>query len=195
MTTIILAIVIGGAFGFVLDRIGATNPDVIIGMLRLSRLHLMKTILFAIGISSILMFGGLLAGLVDPGHLGVKAAYIGVFIGGALLGIGFAVAGYCPGTGLAAGATGRKDAWFFVLGGLAGAAAYMGSYAWVASTGVLEDIAGGKATLGAIEGTKYVALFPNLPGEWLGIAMGALFCVAAFALPDRLMGSPAKQPA
>ena len=40
MTTIILAIVIGGAFGFVLDRIGATNPGYIIRMLNLSNLHL-----------------------------------------------------------------------------------------------------------------------------------------------------------
>ncbi|MCB1510962.1 MAG: hypothetical protein KDJ36_08655, partial [Hyphomicrobiaceae bacterium] len=64
MTTVILALVIGAAFGFVLDRIGATNPGRIIGMLNLSRLHLMKTILAGIGIASILMFGGLMLGLV-----------------------------------------------------------------------------------------------------------------------------------
>ncbi|MEZ5740961.1 MAG: hypothetical protein R3E68_16940 [Burkholderiaceae bacterium] len=99
MNTILLALLIGGAFGFVLDRVGATNPNAIIGMLRLGRLHLMKTILLGIGVSSIVMFGGLIAGLIDPSHLSVKAAYPGVVIGGALLGVGFAVAGYCPGTG------------------------------------------------------------------------------------------------
>ncbi len=35
MTSIIPAVVIGGAFGFVLDRVGATNPGYIIGMLNL----------------------------------------------------------------------------------------------------------------------------------------------------------------
>lgn len=183
MTKIILAILIGGAFGFALDRAGATNPNYIIGMLRLSRLHLMKTILLAIGISSLLMFSGLLSGIIDPGHLSVKTAYIGVLIGGVLLGTGFAVAGYCPGTGLAAAATGRKDALFFVAGGLVGAAAYMLSYSWVASTGVLTKILGGKATLGAISGTKYPALLSAVPGEWIGIAIGLVFIGIAFALP------------
>ena len=75
MTTIILAIVIGAAFGFVLDRIGATNPGYIISMLRLGNLHLMKTILLAIGVSSLLMFTGLMVGLIDPGHLDIKTAY------------------------------------------------------------------------------------------------------------------------
>ena len=62
---IVLAILIGAAFGFVLDRIGATNPNVITGMLTLRRLRLMKTILLAIGTGSILMFGGQMLGLVE----------------------------------------------------------------------------------------------------------------------------------
>lgn len=190
MTKLILAIAIGGAFGFVLDRVGATNPNVIINMLRLARLHLMKTILFAIGIASILTFTGLLAGFVDPGHLDVKAAYMGVFVGGLLLGLGFAIAGYCPGTGLAAMATGRYDAFVFVIGGLAGAGAYMASYAAVEKTGLLAPIAGGKTTLGALAGTKYAALTSALPGEWIGLALGVAFCVIAWVLPDRLRGAP-----
>jgi len=188
MNSILLAIVIGALFGFVLDRVGATNPNLIIGMLRLGRLHLMKTILLAIGTASIVMFAGLLAGLIDPSHLSVKAAYAGVFVGGGLLGLGFAVAGYCPGTGLAAAATGRKDAWFFVLGGLFGAGAYMGSYAWVQSTGILEEIVGGKTTLGVISGTKYHALLTGVSGEWIGIVMGMVLVAIAWWLPDRYRG-------
>jgi len=189
MTTIILAIVIGTAFGFVLDRIGATNPGYIISMLRLGNLHLMKTILLAIGVSSLLMFTGLMAGVIDPGHLDIKTAYLGVFIGGALLGVGFAAAGYCPGTGLAAAATGRKDALFFTAGGLLGAAAYMGHFAWVEGTGVLDAIAGGKTTIGKIAGTDYPALFESVSGEAVGIVMGLAFIAIAFALPARLFGS------
>lgn len=186
MNTIILALILGAAFGFVLDRIGATNPGYIIRMLNLSNLHLMKTILAGIGIASILVFGGLLAGLVDPGHLSVKTAYTGVFVGGILLGLGFAVAGYCPGTGLTAAATGRIDGLIFVIGGLAGAAAYMATYGSVTTTGLLDKIAGGKTTLGPIAGTKYAALFDAISGEWLGIALGAVFLVVAWLLPDRL---------
>jgi len=185
MTIIILAIVLGFAFGFVLDRVGATNPGYIIRMLNFSNLHLMKTILLAIGIGSSVLFAGLLVGLIDVGHLSVKSAYAGVFVGGLLLGAGFAVSGFCPGTGLAAAATGRKDAMVFVLGGLLGAAAYMVSYAWVSSTGILDDIAGGKTTLGIISGTDYPALIDAIPGEWLGIAVGMTFIVIAMVLPSR----------
>ena len=105
MTSILLAIVIGAAFGATLDRIGATNPNLIGKMLNLTNLHLMKTILLAIGTGSILMFGGQMMGLVDVGHMSVKAAYIGVFIGGLMLGAGWAMSGYCPGTGVCAAAS------------------------------------------------------------------------------------------
>ncbi|EPX80995.1 YeeE/YedE thiosulfate transporter family protein [Litoreibacter arenae] len=183
MTSIILAIVIGAAFGATLDRVGATNPSLIGRMLNLTNLHLMKTILLAIGVGSILMFGGQMIGLVDVGHMSVKAAYIGVFIGGLLLGGGWAMSGYCPGTGVCAAASGRKDALFFIAGGLFGAAAYMGTYpAWKAS-GMLDDIAGGKVTLGTVPGASYEGL-TAISGDLLGLAIGAVFVLVAFVLPD-----------
>lgn len=184
MSSIILAIVIGAAFGAVLDRIGATNPNWIGKMLTLTHLHLMKTILLAIGTGSILMFGGQMLGLVDVGHMSVKTAYVGVFVGGLMLGAGWAAAGYCPGTGVCAAASGRKDALFFIAGGLLGAAAYMVTYPAWTSTGLLD---GEKLTLGAVPGTEYPA-FLDISGDVLGIVMGAAFVVIAFALPDRLRG-------
>lgn len=188
MSSILLAIVIGGAFGFALDRVGATNPNFIIRMLNLTNLHLMRTILLAIGTASLLTFGGLLTGLVDPSHLDVKDAYLGVFLGGILLGLGFAVAGYCPGTGLAAAASGRYDAMVFVLGGLAGAFGYMLTYEDVNATGLLDHILGGKATLGSIAGTDYPALL-GMSGELIGLVLGIALIAVAWLLPERLMGS------
>lgn len=195
MTTILFAIAIGAAFGFVLDRIGATNPGLIIGMLNLSDLHLMKTILTGIGVASLLMFSGIMAGSLEPGNLSVKAAHIGVFVGGALLGVGFAISGYCPGTGLTAAATGRKDAMVFVGGGLLGAAAYMVSYPWVVSTGILEEIVGGKATLGKVPGTDYPALISTPSGEIAGMAVGVALIVIAVLLPRRVTGKARVAPA
>ncbi|EPX76033.1 YeeE/YedE thiosulfate transporter family protein [Salipiger mucosus] len=184
---IVLAILVGGAFGFVLDRIGATNPNVITGMLTLRRLRLMKTILLAIGTGSILMFGGQMLGLVEVGHMSVKAAYIGVFIGGLLLGAGWAASGFCPGTGVCAAATGRRDALFFIAGGLLGAAAYMATYpAWKAS-GLLADIAGGKVTLGTVPGSAYAGIWA-VSGDLLGIVLGLVFVLVAFVLPEGIGG-------
>ncbi|TCP61833.1 hypothetical protein EV663_10313 [Rhodovulum bhavnagarense] len=182
MLTITLAIVIGAAFGFVLDRIGATNPNWIGRMLNLTNLHLMKTILLAIGVASVLTFGGQMLGLVDVGHMSVKTAYVGVFIGGLMLGLGWAASGFCPGTGLCAAAVGRIDALFFVAGGLLGAAAYMLSYPVWKGLGLLE---GQAWTLGTVPGADYPAAFPTLPGDLAGIAIGAAFIVIAFILPRR----------
>lgn len=190
MSSIILAIVLGLAFGFVLDRVGATNPTIIGRMLNLTNLNLAKSILLAIGVGSVLMFGGQMLGLVDVGHMSVKAAYVGVFIGGLLLGAGWALAGFCPGTGVVAAGTGRKDALFYIAGGLLGAAAYMVTYpAWKAS-GLLDNVAGGKVTLGTVPGSKFEGL-TALPGDILGIVLGLGFIALAFALPERLVSKPA----
>lgn len=184
MTPIILALVIGAAFGIVLDRVGATNPNYIGKMLNLTNLHLAKTIMLAIGVGSVLMFGGQMLGLVDVGHMSVKTAYVGVFIGGLMLGVGWAASGYCPGTGLAAAASGRRDAWVYIVGGLLGAAAYMETYPFWKDSGLLS----GKAlTLGSIPGAAYEALFSAFSGDLAGLVVGAIFIVVAFILPDRLV--------
>lgn len=183
---IILAIVIGIAFGFVLNRIGATNPQNIINMLRLTDLHLMKTILFGIGFSSLLLFIGLASGLLDAGNLSVKAAYLGVVLGGALLGIGFAIAGYCPGTGLCAAATGRYDAWVFALGGLLGAFAYTLHYTSVKQTGLLDNIFGGAATLADTGAQSYTTLLSFAPGWIIAGFLAITLMGIAIILPQSL---------
>ena len=192
--TLILAILVGGAFGFALDHIGASDPGEVVRALRLTQLRLLKTLLLAIGVGAVLTFAGLLAGLVDPGHLAVKPVHLGVVLGGLLLGIGFGVAGYCPGTGLAAAAAGRLDACCFLAGGLLGAAAYMLTHTLWRDAGVLAPIGGGSATLGPIPGTPYPSLINAVSGGWLGIALGLLAIAAAVAIPDAPRPTPAVRP-
>ncbi|MDF1619988.1 DUF6691 family protein [Pseudothioclava nitratireducens] len=185
---LVLAIILGAAFGAVLDLVGATNPSVLGRMLSLKALSLMKAILLAIGIALILTFAGQMAGIVDVGHMSVKASYTGVFIGGMMLGLGWAVSGYCPGTGICALASGRRDALFYVAGGLLGALFYTLTYDQVKATGMLDDILGGKVTIGQIPGASYDALFPSLPGDLIGIGLGVVFILIAFVIPERLDG-------
>ncbi|MAH04142.1 MAG: hypothetical protein CL561_01080 [Alphaproteobacteria bacterium] len=182
-----LAILLGALFGFALNRAGATNPQSIINMLRLSDTSLMKAILFAIGLSSLVLFSGLALGIIAPAHVSIKTAYIGVFVGGILLGIGFAIAGYCPGTGLAAAATGRKDALIFALGGLAGAFAFTLSYGWLAdNTFLFDKIAGGNVGLAATGNDKYDALIP-FSGTAIGIVQGIAFIAIAYLIPTHIL--------
>ncbi|MDD8022971.1 MAG: YeeE/YedE thiosulfate transporter family protein [Paracoccaceae bacterium] len=186
-----IALVVGAAFGAVLDRIGATNPSVLGRMLALRALGLMKAIILAIGVALLLTFAGQMTGIVDVGHMSVKTAYVGVFLGGMLLGFDWALSGYCPGTGLCALASGRRDALFFVAGGLLGAFAYIQSYDAVKATGLLEPILGGKVTIGAVPGSKFGALFPGLPGDIVGIVLGLVFIAVAFVLPEGRAGDRA----
>jgi hypothetical protein len=124
-------------------------------------------------------------GVIDAGHLSVKSSYIGVIVGGALLGLGFAVAGYCPGTGLTALADGRKDALFFIVGGLIGALSYTLVYGSIKGSWLFDKIAGGKVML-ATGADKFQALVPAIPGTLLAALIGAMFMIIAWKLPNKV---------
>jgi len=181
---IVLAIVLGTAFGFVLQRIGAADPDKIIGMLRLTDLHLMKTILTGIGVSSILLFLGMAIGLIDSAHLSIKDMYPGVLVGGAVLGFGWALAGFCPGTGVVGAGSGRRDALFFLAGGLAGAALFMMMFPWLEGLDLFQSMLGGKATLAATGVSETVV--KGLNGTVLAAIIGFVMVVVARLLPGSL---------
>ncbi|MDB4583787.1 YeeE/YedE thiosulfate transporter family protein [Draconibacterium sp.] len=180
---ILLAIILGTAFGFALDQAQASNPQKIINMLRLKDFHLMKVILFAIGFSSLILFILLALNVIDAGHLSIKTSYFGVIIGGGVLGIGFAIGGYCPGTGLVAAGRGRKDALFFILGGLLGAFIYLLIFGLIQDTVLFNKIAGGAVSLVNTNPDKYLSFFKNIPALSLAGPIAVLFIGIAFLLP------------
>ena len=182
---IILAIVLGVAFGFALDQAQASNPQKIINMLRLKDFHLMKVILFAIGFSSLLLFILLALNIIDAGHLSIKTSYIGVIIGGGLLGVGFAISGYCPGTSVVAAGRGRKDALFFILGGLLGAFIYMLIFGSIKDSVLFNKIAGGAVSLVETNSAKYSSLIGNVRALFIAGPIAILFMLIAFLLPGK----------
>jgi uncharacterized membrane protein YedE/YeeE len=116
---LLLGIVLGTAFGAVLQLSGASSYSKIVGTLRLKDLTIMKLILTAIGVG---LIGVHALDALGVAHMKVKDLYLpGIVVAGLIFGVGFAITGYCPGTALAAAAEGKPDAWVTIVGGLCGA--------------------------------------------------------------------------
>ncbi len=181
---IVLAIVLGLLFGFVLQKVGAANPQRIMDMLRFKDLHLMKAIFFGIGFSSLMLFLLLSVGLIETSHLSVKSSYVGVIVGGGILGIGWAIAGFCPGTGVVAAGAQRKDALSFIAGGLLGAFIYTLIHGAISGSFLFNKL-GGKATLANTANDQFTALLPAMPGLLVAGVVAVVFMAIALALPVR----------
>lgn len=129
MTEVWLGILSGAAFGFVIQRVGATDPEeMALGHLmqdpRIPRFMLLAVVFSAIGLFC-LQAVGVGRTVILPLTMG------GILVGGALFGLGWGLAGYCPGTTWAAVGEGRTDALFALVGGLAGTAAFAHLHAWI----------------------------------------------------------------
>jgi len=124
-----LAVPFGMVFGWLLHRGGVADYNVIVNQFRFRDFTVLKVMLTAI------IVGGLGVWLLHgTGHAQyhVKPAnLLAVVLGSALFGIGMVLYGYCPGTGVAAIATGSLHALVGFGGMLAGAAAYAFSYPWM----------------------------------------------------------------
>lgn len=146
---LILALCMGFVFGVLLNRGGVTNCYALINQLRLKEFTVLKVMLTAI------MVGGVGVRLLV--HHGSAVYYIkdanilGVVLGAALFGAGLVFYGYCPGTGLAAAATGSLSALVGAFGMIAGAIVYALTFDWTKAH-ILNVCALGKVRLPQMTG-------------------------------------------
>lgn len=180
MNPLILALLLGTLFGYVLFLIGAADAEEILDMLKIKQLRLMKSILLAIGFAAVLMFSALLAGWLDPTHFAIKTLSPAVLIGGAIFGLGWGLGGFCPGTALSGLGGFRLDALFYVIGGLVGALLFNQVFSTLAETAIFTEWLGGKVTLFEVT-TDFPALVPV--GAWAGILFGLALMAVAWMLP------------
>ncbi|HSL46365.1 MAG TPA: YeeE/YedE thiosulfate transporter family protein [Anaerolineales bacterium] len=114
--------VIGFAFGFALEMSGFGNSKKLAAQFYFRDLTVLKVMFTAIVVAMVLMFGAVGLGILDFGQVWVNPTYLasGV-VGGLIMGVGFIIGGFCPGTSIAATATGKIDGMFYLLGGFFGA--------------------------------------------------------------------------
>ncbi len=122
LNAILIGLATGIVFGIALEKSRVFEPGVILGQMQLRNFIMLKIFLAAV-------ITGLVVLAVMNGMFGVKLGlkpllYKADIIGGLILGAGIALAGACPGTTLAQIGAGYRDAWFILLGGIAGALFY-----------------------------------------------------------------------
>lgn len=129
---IVVGILMGIAFGFILEKSRVFEPGVIVGQMQLSNFIMLKVFLTAVATGAVVLAALNGFGIVK---LQPKAAlYAADIVGGLILGVGIALAGACPGTTLAQIGAGYRDALFTLAGGLAGAVAFSYAQPWLNTT-------------------------------------------------------------
>lgn len=108
---------IGLAFGYVLEISGFGNSKKLAAQFYFKDMTVLKVMFGAIIVAMVLVFGAAAIGLLDYNLIWVNPTYLwpGI-VGGLIMGFGFIIGGFCPGTSLVSMATGKIDGIFFVLG-------------------------------------------------------------------------------
>lgn len=127
---LVLAAVFGLIFGILLNKGQVTNYNVIVNLFRFRDWTVLKIMLTAIVVGGIGVFGMMSAGILEGYHI-KDTNLLGLILGGALFGVGMVVYGYCPGTGVAAIATGSLHALVGFAGMVVGGVVYALTYPWV----------------------------------------------------------------
>jgi len=127
---LVLGLVTGILFGFILQKAQVTKYEKIVGFFRLTDLTVLKVLLAGILSGMVGVYALHNLGLVN---LHIKPTIIGAnVLGGLIFGVGMLLLGFCPGTCAAAFGEGRLDGLFRgVVGILIGAGLYSEVYPFI----------------------------------------------------------------
>jgi rhodanese-related sulfurtransferase/uncharacterized membrane protein (DUF485 family) len=129
--TYLVFALIGFGFGYVLEIAGFGNSKKLAAQFYFRELTVLKVMFGAIVTAMVLLFSMIGLGVLNYEALWVNPTYLwSGIVGGLIMGVGFIVGGFCPGTSLVSAATGKIDGIFFVLGGLVGIFAF-GETEWL----------------------------------------------------------------
>lgn len=174
-TGLLVAFAVGIGFGFMLERGGFGNARKLAAQFYLKDFAVLKVMFTAIVVAGTGFWWLVSLGMLDLSLTYINPTFLfGQIAGGFILGVGFIVAGYCPGTSCVAAATGRIDGLFTLLGVTFGILVYS----------LVEPLFDSVTKVGAM-GEQYV-------WKWLGVAPGVvvlaavLVAIGAFTLGSKL---------
>jgi hypothetical protein len=179
----LFALLIGIGFGFSLEQAGFSSSRKLAGMFygydtTVIKVFFTAAIVALIGSQLLSFFGLLNLNLVFVNEFYSVAA----IVGGVIMGAGFIMGGFCPGTGLCALSIGKIDAMVFFFGGLSGAFLFAETYPFI------KNLADGYYQ-GPLKINEVLGISPGLFIFLLIVVAAAMFWVAEaaekkFARPD-----------
>jgi uncharacterized protein len=180
---LLIALLIGVGFGFSLEQAGFSSSRKLVGMFygydtTVIKVFFTAAIVALIGSQFLSYFG-----LLNLNQVFVNEFYVSAsIVGGVIMGAGFIMGGFCPGTGLSALSIGKIDAMIFVLGGLGGAFLFAETYPYI------QNLANGSYK-GPLKINDVIGISPGLFTFLLIIAAVAMFWLGElaenrFARPD-----------
>ncbi len=125
----IVALVIGIAFGAILEQAGFSTSRKLVGLFygydfTVLRVFFTAGIVAMIGVMALEHFG-----LLDITLVYVNPTFLwSAVIGGLIMGLGFVIGGFCPGTSVCAAAIGKVDAMIFIGGAVLGVFVFAEGY-------------------------------------------------------------------
>lgn len=170
--SLLAAFFIGIVFGFALEQAGFSSSRKLAGMFYGYDTTVLK-VFFTAAIFALV--GSLLMnyfGMINLDLVFVNNYYVGAaIVGGVIMGAGFVMGGFCPGTGICALSIGKIDALFFLTGGFLGAFLFAESYPYIAAfaTDYYE---------GPVKINEWMGLSPGVFALLLIIAAVAMFWLA-----------------
>lgn len=153
----IVYLLIGMGFGFALEMSGFGNSPTLAAQFYFKDMTVLKVMFGAIVTAMVLVFLASAVGLLDYSLVYVNETYLwpGI-VGGLVMGVGFILGGYCPGTSVVGAAVGKIDGIIFVAGVL------FGIFAFGETVGLYEEF----------WYSSYMGRF-TIP-EWLGLPYGVV---------------------
>lgn len=209
----IVALFIGIAFGFILEQAGFSSSKKLVGLFYGYDFTVLR-VFFTAGVTA--MFGVIALnywGLLDMSFVYINPTFLkSAIVGGLIMGLGFVIGGFCPGTSVCAAAIGKIDGMIFVGGSFLGVMIFAEGYplfenlyksdAW-GNVRIFEVLGISQSlfafllalmAVGAFWGTSYIE--KRVSGEsnpiykpiklYYGLTLIAVvIAISAFALPDR----------
>lgn len=125
----IIALIVGLGFGFALEQAGFGSTKKLVGLFygydfTVLKVFLTGGVTAAVGVTVLNHLG-----LLDVSVIYVNPTFLwSALIGGAIMGAGFIIGGFCPGTSFVAAASGKIDGWAFIFGAGLGVFAFIESF-------------------------------------------------------------------
>lgn len=171
-TNLLLAFFIGIAFGFVLEQGGFSSSRKLAGVFYGYDTVVLK-VFFTGAITAMLglLFFSLF-GWVDLSLVYVNETFLwSTLVGGVIMGAGFIMGGYCPGTSFCGAAIGKIDAYIFIIG------LFIGVFIFGEAYNLLEPL--------------YMAEFWGSPriSEYFGISEGVTVLIVILAAVAMFWGA------